>query len=139
MSSFSLLWYTWAVYFNVNMYLYKDQIRQYINTMLDFNEKYVEKFVIHLDDYKDGGRLVINLAILSNISQVFVSVSLFLVMPYRPWYLFSFIYPKPWYWLIPGAIQEFIVVGQVITSYMLLSWIIVVHTNTMQFWLREIQ
>lgn len=26
MSSFSLLWYTWAVYFNVNMYIYKDQV-----------------------------------------------------------------------------------------------------------------
>ncbi len=37
MSSLSAYWYICAVYFNVNMYLYKDQIRQYINTMFAMN------------------------------------------------------------------------------------------------------
>lgn len=60
-------------------------------------------------------------------------------MPHQPWYLFSYIYPRPWYWLIPGAVQEFIVVGQVITSYMLTAWIVVAHTNSVEFWLRETQ
>lgn len=102
---------------------------------MDFPDKYL----IHTEGYQDGGRILINLSIPSNCSQVFASVALFLVMPYQPWYLFSYIYPKPWYWLIPGAIQEFIVVGQVITSYMLTSWIVVAHTNSVEFWLIETQ
>lgn len=114
-------------------------MRQYINTLFRFNHEFIEKFLIHLDDYEDGGRLVINLSIPSNTSQVFASVALFLVIPYQPWYLFSYLYPKPWYWLIPGALQEFIVVGQVISNYILYQWIMVAHSNSVEFWLREIQ
>lgn len=44
-----------------------------------------DKHLIHLDDYDDGGRIVINLSIPSNTSQVFASVALFLVIPYQPW------------------------------------------------------
>lgn len=98
-----------------------------------------DKYVLSLDDYDDGGRVVMNLSIPSNTAQVFVSVSLFLVIPHEPWYIFSYIHPKPWYWLIPGAIQEFIVVGQVISNYVLYQWIMVAHTNSVEFWLKEIQ
>ncbi|ODM90022.1 Glucose 1,6-bisphosphate synthase [Orchesella cincta] len=104
MNSVSVYWYVCAVYFNINMYTYKDQCL------------FTDKYLLHLDDYDDGGRIVINLSIPSNTSQVFASVALFLVIPYQPWYLFSYIYPKPWYCLIPGAIQEFVVVGQVIIA-----------------------
>ncbi|CAL8111301.1 unnamed protein product [Orchesella dallaii] len=137
MNSVSVYWYVCAVYFNINMYIYKDQIRQYINTMFKFNHDFVDKYLLHLDDYDDGGRIVINLSIPSNTSQVFASVALFLVIPYQPWYLFSYIYPKPWYCLIPGAIQEFVVVGQVISNYILYQWVMVAHSNSMEFWLRE--
>ncbi|CAL8140069.1 unnamed protein product [Orchesella dallaii] len=137
MNSLSVYWYICAVYFNINMFIYKDQIRQYINTLLNFNKEYVQKYLIHTEGYKDGGRILINLSIPSNCSQVFASVALFCVMPYQPWYIFSYIYPKPWYWLIPGALQEYTVVGQVITSYMLTSWIVVAHTLSVDFWLRE--
>jgi hypothetical protein len=70
----------------------------------------VEKYLVSIDGYQDGGRILINLSIPSNCSQVFASVALFLVMPYQPWYMYSYIYKheNPWYWLIPGAIQEFI-------------------------------
>lgn len=141
MNSLSVYWYICAVYFNVNMYLYKDLIRQYINTMFALNKELCDKFLVNIDGYKDGGRILINLSIPSNCSQVFASVALFCVMPYQPWYTYSMIYSpsNPWYWLIPGAVQEFVVVGQVITSYMLTSWIVVAHTNSVDFWLKEIQ
>ncbi|CAL8068216.1 unnamed protein product [Orchesella dallaii] len=137
MSSFSVFWYCICLCFNVTMVFYKDQIREFINTLFKFNKEYMDKYVLDLDDYQDGGRIVINLSIPSNTCQVFVSVSLFLRMPFQPWYLFSYIYPKPWYWLIPGAMQEFIVVGQVIANYTLYQWVVVAHANSMEFWLRE--
>jgi len=73
------------------------------------------------------------------MSQVAASIARFLVMPFQPWYLFSYTYPKPWYWLIPGAIQEFLVIGQVIANYILYQWVVVAHANSMEFWLRESQ
>lgn len=121
LSTLSVGWYSWADYFHVSLYFHKEEIHQYINTLLAFNKAYVDKYLIHLDGYKDGGRLIINLAIPSNCSQVNASLLLFLVMPYRPWFLFHYIYPKLWYYLIPGALYEFTLVGQVITSYMFLS------------------
>jgi hypothetical protein len=100
-----------------------------------------DRYVINADDYVDSGRILINFSIPSNTCQVFISVSLFLRVPWQPWYIYSYIYSpeNPWYWLIPGALQEFMVVGQVITSYMLISWIIVAHTNSVNFWLKEAQ
>jgi len=128
-----------ALCFYLNIVLYKEQIREYINTLFRFNKNFMQKYVVDLDDYPDGGRIVINLSIPSNTCQVFVSVAFFCGMPFQPWYLFSYIYPKPWYWLIPGAIQEFVVVGQVIANYTLYQWVVVAHTNSMEFWLRESQ
>lgn len=139
MSFFSVCVYLWAGYANLNLFFYKEQIREYINTMLTFNKKYVNKYPIHLDDYQDGGRLIVNFAILTNCSQVLASMILFAVMPHQPWFLFHFIYPRPWYWLIPGVFHQFVLVGQIITSYMLLSWVVVAHVNTVEFWLKEIQ
>ncbi|CAL8075886.1 unnamed protein product [Orchesella dallaii] len=133
----SLFWYFFATIFNINIIVYQDSIRSYINTLFRFNFEFMKKYVVDLDGYPDGGRSVMNLSIPSNIFQVFVSVLSFLAMPFQPWFLFSYIYPKPWYWLIPGAIQDFVVVGQVITSYTLYQWVIVAHTNSMEFWLRE--
>jgi hypothetical protein len=43
MNSLSVYWYVCAIYFNINMYLYKDQIRQYINTMLAMNAEFCGK------------------------------------------------------------------------------------------------
>ncbi|CAL8132918.1 unnamed protein product [Orchesella dallaii] len=139
MRSISLFWYFFGTVSNITMYFYKDQIRSYINTLFKFNFEFMKKYVVDLDGYADGGRIVINLSIPSNTCQVFVGVAAFLVMPFQPWYLFSYIYPKPWYWLIPGAIQDFVLVGQVITNYILYQWIIVAHTNSIEFWLREIE
>ncbi|CAL8143315.1 unnamed protein product [Orchesella dallaii] len=137
MSSHSVLWYFICMGFNINMYFYKDQTRLYINTLFKLNRELVKKYVVSLEDYVDGGKIVLNLSIPSSIFQVFISVALFVLLPFQPWYLFSYIYPKPWYWLIPGAIQEFIVVGQVIANYALYQWIIVAHANSLEFWLRE--
>lgn len=68
-----------------------------------------------IDGYKDGGRILINFSIPCNCSQVFASVALFCVMPYQPWYFYSFVYKEdnPWWTLIPGALQEFVMAGQV--------------------------
>ncbi len=82
------------------------QVREYINTLMQFNHTYVQKYVIHLNDHKDGGRFVINGAILTNFAQICISIYFFLLMAEQPWYLFSYISPKPWYWLIPGALHE---------------------------------
>ncbi|CAL8132916.1 unnamed protein product [Orchesella dallaii] len=133
----SLFWYFFATIFNINILIYQDSIRLYINTLFRFNFEFVKKYVLDLDGYVDGGRSVMILSIPSNMFQVFVSVLSFLAMPFQPWFLFSYVYPKPWYWLIPGAIQDFVVVGQVITSYTLHQWLVVAHTNSMEFWLRE--
>ncbi|CAL8140310.1 unnamed protein product [Orchesella dallaii] len=137
--SITLFWYFFGTIFNINMYYYKEQIRSYINTLFRFNFEFMEKYVVDLEGYSDGGRIVINFSIPANSSQVLLGVAAFLAMPFQPWYLFSYIYPKPWYWLIPGAIQDFVLVGQVITDYILYQWIIVAHTNSMEFWLRESQ
>ncbi|CAL8131196.1 unnamed protein product [Orchesella dallaii] len=139
MRSISLYWYFFGTVFNITLYFYKNQIRSYINTLFKFNNEFMQKYVVDLDGYADGGRIVINLSIPSNTFQVFVSVAAFLAMPFQPWYLFSYIYPKPWYWLIPGATQDFVLVEQVITNYILYQWVIVAHTNSMEFWLRESQ
>lgn len=48
-----------------------------------------------------------NLSIPSGYGQVAISVIMFLAMPHLPIYLVSYIYPKPWYWLIPGAIDQY--------------------------------
>ncbi|CAL8128905.1 unnamed protein product [Orchesella dallaii] len=112
MLSVNIFVYACAMCFNVNMYFYKEPIRQYINTLFRTNRQFMEKYVVDLEGYKDSGRLVINLSIPSNMSQVMATITRFLVMPFQPWYLFSYIYPKPWYWLIPGALQEFLVIGQ---------------------------
>ncbi|CAL8132910.1 unnamed protein product [Orchesella dallaii] len=137
MGFIALFWHFFATIFNINIFIYQDSIRLYINTLFRFNFEFMKKYVVDLDGYIDGGRSVINLSIPSNIFQVLVSVLSFLAMPYQPWFHFSYIYPKPWYWLIPGAIQDFVVAGQMITSYTLYQWLIVAHTNSMEFWLRE--
>lgn len=46
MNSLSVYWYICAVYFNINMYLYKDLIRQYINTLFGVNKKLCGEFII---------------------------------------------------------------------------------------------
>jgi len=43
MNSLSVYWYVCAIYFNFNMYIYKDHIRQYINTMLLMNKSFCGK------------------------------------------------------------------------------------------------
>lgn len=49
-NSFSVYWYVCAVYFNVNMYLYKDAIRQYINTMFALNKELCGRWLILMID-----------------------------------------------------------------------------------------
>lgn len=139
MSWISVTFYIYALDFATTMYFYKEPMREYVNTLLSFNEKFVAKYLIHLEDYYDGGKLVINVSIPSNACQILTSVLLFVAMPYQPWYLMSYIYPRPWYWLIPGAIQEFALIGQMVCAHMLISWITVAHGNSVEFWLREIQ
>ncbi len=107
--------------------------------MLKFNYEMVKKYVIHLDGYKGGGRILMKVAFQGDFNAVFIKVLYFIKMPFAPWYLFSYIAPKPWYWLIPGAIQSYWFNGQVITSYTLVYWLVVAHANTIQFWLTEIQ
>ncbi|CAL8128907.1 unnamed protein product [Orchesella dallaii] len=137
MGSLNVFIYACAMCFNVNMYFYKEPIRQYINTLFRTNRKLMDKYVVDLEGYEDSGRLIMNLSIPSNMSQVVASIARFLVMPFQPWYLFSYILPKPWYWLIPGAFQEFLVIGQVIANFTLYMWVVVAHANSMEFWLRE--
>ncbi|CAL8068218.1 unnamed protein product [Orchesella dallaii] len=45
MSSFSVFWYCICLCFNVTMVFYKDQIREFINTLLKFNQEYMGKHV----------------------------------------------------------------------------------------------
>lgn len=47
MMSLSMYWYICAVYFNINMYLYKDIIRQYINTMFALNKDLCGMLHVH--------------------------------------------------------------------------------------------
>ena len=123
---------TWDFYYK------KQTIWHYISK---FYPNFPDLYVISSEGYNDSGQILIDVSIPTNITQVFISVSLFLRLPWQPWFLYSYIYKpsNPWYWLIPGALQEFSLVGQVITSYMLISWIIVAHTNSVSFWLKETQ
>lgn len=139
MGTFSVAWYCACTYSTINLYYHMEETRQYINTLLKFNKENVDKYLIHLEGYKDGGRLVINGAIPSTIFQVFISVLFFVLMPFQHWFLFSYIYPKPWYWLIPGAIHQYTVYGHVIASYSLFTWLVTAHTNSVNFWLTEMQ
>lgn len=95
--------------------------------------------MIHLDGIEDGGRWVINGAIITNFAQVGISTSFYFLMAEQPWYLYSFISPKPWYWRLPGAFHEFMLTGQVVVTYTLIAWMIVAHSNTLKFWLSETQ
>ncbi|ODM59404.1 hypothetical protein Ocin01_20227, partial [Orchesella cincta] len=137
-SLMTIYWYIFALSYRAIVYLYQDEMRQYINTMLAFNQSYVEQYLIHTEGYKQGGMVVINLSIPAVCLQIFTSLALFLIFHAKPWYLYSHVHPKPWYWLIPGSIQDVIVTGSDITIYMLMSWLIVSHTNSVNFWLKEI-
>lgn len=139
MGVISLSFYVYCLDYYIQMYWYKEEMREYINTLLFFNKKHVDKYVVNLDEYEDGGRLVLNVSMPSNCFQIVTSTLLFLMMPYQPWYLFSHIYPKPWYWLVPGVIHEFALIGQLVSTHMLISWLSVAHGNSVEFWLREIQ
>lgn len=99
----------------------------------------VTKYVIDLDGHKDGGRICMDFTTLGSFWSVLVKVMYFLRMPFAPWYLFSYISPKPWYWLVPGAVHAFLFSGQVMASHTLVCWLVAAHANTTQFWLKEIQ
>lgn len=140
MSYNAIAWYYCFVLWSINSYLYREKIRNYINTLIQFNKDNVEKFLIHLDGFQDdGGWQVMNLVIPGGTLMVFISIIMFFVMPFLPFYLISYVYPKPWYWLIPGGIHQYIIYGQVITWFNLSHWVIVAHANTANFWLHESQ
>lgn len=116
------------------------QMLEYINTLLKFNNEMVNKYVINMSNtHNYSFRLVNNLITLGTISNLLWVIITYLRMPHSPWYIFSYIYPKPWYWLVPGIIQTYCLYGQVMTSHLLGIWMIVEHTSTLQFWLSEIQ
>lgn len=138
-SSNVVAWYVCFCLWSVNTQLYLEQTREYINTLLQFNKEYVDKYLISLDGHQEEGWKVNNLCIPGGIMLVLISVSMFLAMPHLPFYLISYVYPKPWYWLIPGAIQQYMVYGQVITWFDMTFWISVAHTNSVNFWLQETQ
>ncbi|XP_035714172.1 uncharacterized protein LOC118438318 [Folsomia candida] len=71
--------------------------------------------------------------------QVGIYVCNFLATPNAPWYLYSYIYTEdnPWYWLLPGAFQEFVMGGQLIAIFLLIGWINVAHCISVEFWLQE--
>lgn len=139
MSSNAVAWYTCFVLWTINTHWYLDQTREYINTLLIFNKKYVDKYILDLETFRDDGWPVMMISIPGGIFQVFISVVMFIAMPYLPFYLISYVYPKPWYWLIPGAIHQYMIFGRVITWFNLTHWIIVAHASSVNFWLQETQ
>ncbi|XP_035702164.1 uncharacterized protein LOC118433867 [Folsomia candida] len=121
------------------MYYYKDAILHYLNTLLELNRQLVDEYLITTEGHKEGGQILLNVSIPTNITQTFISISLFLTFPNSPWYLYSYIYSPDhgWWWLIPGAIQEYLMVGQILSVYLLIAWITVAHANSVEFWLQE--
>ncbi|CAL8080920.1 unnamed protein product [Orchesella dallaii] len=134
-----LYWYTCHLGYRTCMILYEDDMRKYINRIQDFNEKYVDKYLINADKGIEFGlcRMVMKLAIPAAASQIANSLFMFLIKPSAPYYLTSNIQPLRWYSLIPGALQDLTVTGHTIGTYLILSWMQVAHTSSMEFWLQE--
>lgn len=76
-----------------------------------------------------------------NVSQIGASVAIYLLTPYRSWYLTSYLqdYNLPWWTLIPGAMQQYLVVGNTLTNFLLLLWLPMIHSGVVSFWLEEAQ
>lgn len=139
MSSYSVTWYMCVIAYMVNQYFHMDQTREFVNTLLQFNKEYVDKYLIHLDGYDDGGWGVLNISIPCGIFEVVMGVVMFFAMPELPFYLISYVHPTPWYYLIPGAFHQYMVYGQTIAWYNLTWWIMLAHTSSANFWLGETQ
>lgn len=139
MSSNAVAWYACFVSFTLNTFWYLDQTREYINTLLQFNKKHVDAYLIHLNGFRNELWPVMRIGIPGGIFQVFISVSMFFAMSHLPFYLISYIGPQPWYWLIPGAVHQYIIYGRVITWFSLIHWISVAHASSVSFWLQETQ
>ncbi|OXA44190.1 uncharacterized protein LOC118438390 [Folsomia candida] len=139
MNSFCVFWYLYSISLNTTMHMYRDKFRIYINTLLAFNEKNVERYVLTLDELGDHGQAILKCAVPANFIQLCLSCTLYLFMPYQPWYLTSYIYSpdNPKWWLIPGALQEWVMAGQTVAVFCLLAWITVSHGNCVEFWLME--
>ncbi|XP_035707949.1 uncharacterized protein LOC118435675 isoform X1 [Folsomia candida] len=139
MSSFSVLWYCYSLSLSATMFWYGEAMRNYVNAMFEINGKLVDEYLITAEGHKEGGQILLNLSIPSNITQTFISISLFLTFPNSPWYLYNYIYSPEhgWWWLIPGALHEFVFAGQVLCLYLLIAWIVVAHSNSVTFWLQE--
>ncbi|ODM91223.1 hypothetical protein Ocin01_15459 [Orchesella cincta] len=137
--STTLYWYACHLGYRTCMLLYEDDIRKYINRLQDFNEEYSCKYLIYADKGIESGvgRMVMKFSIPAAASQIANSVFLFLITPAAPYYLTSKVKPLRWYHLIPGALQDMTVTGHTIGTYLILSWLQVAHTSSVQFWLRE--
>ncbi|XP_035711632.1 uncharacterized protein LOC118437001 [Folsomia candida] len=139
MNSFCVFWYLYSISLNTLMFTYREKFRNYINTLLAFNEECVDRYVIHLDDLEDHGNAVLKVCIPANFIQLLLSCTLYLFMPFQPWYLTSYVYEpgNPQWWLLLGALQEWIMAGQTIAVFCLLAWMSVAHGNSVEFWLME--
>ncbi|ODN03006.1 hypothetical protein Ocin01_03690 [Orchesella cincta] len=139
--AYSVILYFYACHlgYRASMFLYEDDMRRYINRLQDFNEEYVDKYLIYADKGTEfgAGRMVMNLSIPAAACNIANSLFLFLVTPSAPYYLTSMIKPLRWYSLIPGAFHELTLIGHTIITYLTISWLQVAHTSTMDFWLRE--
>jgi len=69
----------------------------------------LDKYVVNLDGYYDGCWLVNSVVIPFNFSQNGICVIFFILYPFQPWYLYSYLYDKEnpfaWYALIPGIFE----------------------------------
>lgn len=67
----------------------------------------LDRYVIHLDDLEDHGNAVLKVCIPANFIQLLLSCTLYLFMPFQPWYLTSYVYEpgNPQWWLLLGALQ----------------------------------
>ncbi|CAL8080969.1 unnamed protein product [Orchesella dallaii] len=137
--SLIVYWYACHLGYRTCMLLYEDDMRKYINRLLEFNHDYVEKYLVHADEGIEfsSGRMVMKLSIPAAATQIPNSLFFFLVLPSAPYYLTSKIDPLAWYALIPGAYQDLTMIGQTILTYIIISWVQVVHTSSVEFWLRE--
>ncbi|CAL8080914.1 unnamed protein product [Orchesella dallaii] len=135
----TLYWYSCHLGYRACMFLYEDDMRKYINRLQDLNGEYVDKYLIYADKNIElgVGRMVMNISIPIAAFQIANSLFMFLIKPSAPYFLTSNIKPLLWYALIPGALQDLTVTGQTIGTYLIISWLQVSHTSSMEFWLRE--
>ncbi|OXA62530.1 hypothetical protein Fcan01_01434, partial [Folsomia candida] len=144
-STFSSLqgtaWHSHAAILSIVFIAYQDRIRVYLNAMFLFNKHLVEELCQgQFDEEDDGSNLFYNWAYPFLWIEIFLSLSRYIVNYDAPLYLTSFLGTRdqiPWWFVLLGALQDFMTSTQLITGTLMLGYVIVTHAVTINFWLRE--